>query len=185
MGWTMCTTNRPVCWSRKIPASRPAPLRGSRHPTGSKQTQHPHRTATQGQTTTTIKTDTTVAPDSTSTTTVTTTTMTVLGQGYAGHGTGIDNPAQQGISNTGPIPQGVYSIQQQQTNATNNGNDISLPSPMRLTPDPSNNILGRTGFLVHGGDMQSQNSSHECIVLPSSVRNQIDSSGDQTLRVVS
>jgi hypothetical protein len=34
----------------------------------------------------------------------------LLGTGYAGHGEGVNNPAMQSIHNTGPLPQGIYTI---------------------------------------------------------------------------
>jgi RHS repeat-associated protein len=112
----------------------------------------------------------------------------VVGTGYAGHNNGLNNPANQGVqgggpsSNGGPLPQGTYTIQPQQNNITGTG--TSLPGSMRLTPDPSNNMMSRAGFLIHGGNMTNQTSSQGCIVLPPAVRNIIGSSGDTTLRVV-
>jgi hypothetical protein len=55
---------------------------------------------------------------------------------------------------------------------------------MRLTPDASNNMLGRAGFLIHGGNMATQSSSAGCIVLQPNVRNLIGGSGDNRLVVV-
>jgi RHS repeat-associated protein len=105
----------------------------------------------------------------------------VVGTGYAGHGNGVNNPALQDSSGIGPLPQGGYTIQSQQTNVTGTG--VVLPSSMRLTPDPTNNMLNRAGFLIHGGNMSTQTSSAGCIVLPPNVRNIIGGSGDNRLIV--
>jgi hypothetical protein len=34
----------------------------------------------------------------------------LLGTGYAGHGAGVNNPAMQSIRDTGPLPQGIYTV---------------------------------------------------------------------------
>jgi hypothetical protein len=36
--------------------------------------------------------------------------VTNVGTGYAGHGDRVNNPAMQNAPNTGPIPQGTYTI---------------------------------------------------------------------------
>ena len=81
----------------------------------------------------------------------------------------------------GPLPQGGYTIQPQQTNVTGTG--VVLPGSMRLRPDPTNNMLNRAGFLIHGGNMSTQTSSAGCVVLPLNVRNTIGGSGDNRLVV--
>jgi len=105
--------------------------------------------------------------------------------GYSGHGEGLNNPNMQDVPNVGPIPQGTYDIGPQQTNIINRGtpNEIALPGSMRLTPHPETNTFGRSGFLIHGGNFESMNSSRGCIILPPDIRNQIGRSGDTTLRV--
>ena len=105
----------------------------------------------------------------------------VVGTGYAGHGNGVNNPALQGSPGIGPLPQGGYTIQPQQTNVTGTG--VVLPGSMRLRPDPTNNMLNRAGFLIHGGNMSTQTSSAGCVVLPLNVRNTIGGSGDNRLVV--
>jgi RHS repeat-associated protein len=106
----------------------------------------------------------------------------VVGSGYAGHGSGVNNPAMQSSPGIGPLPQGSYTIGSQQTNTTGSG--VVLPGSMRLMPDASNNMLSRSGFLIHGGSMATQSSSAGCIVLPPNVRNLIGGSGDNRLVVV-
>ena len=104
--------------------------------------------------------------------------------GYAGSPAGLNNPAMQYQTNVGPLPQGTYEIGPQQTNVTSTG--TVLPASMRLFPDP-NNYMGnppRGGFLIHGGNMQTQTSSTGCIVLPPANRNTIGNSGDNVLIVL-
>jgi RHS repeat-associated protein len=106
----------------------------------------------------------------------------VVGNGYAGQGRGVNNPSMQSVPGIGPLPQGSYTIGPQQTNTTGSG--VVLPGSMRLTPDASNDMLGRAGFLIHGGNMTTQSSSAGCIVLQPNVRNLIGRSGDNRLIVL-
>ena len=106
---------------------------------------------------------------------------TYEGRGYSGHGDGLNNPDMENTPNVGPIPQGGYDIGPEQTNVTNNG--TVLPNSMRLTPDPGV-APGRGGFLFHGGNFTTMDSSTGCPVEPLDVRNQIGNSGDTRLEVI-
>lgn len=103
-------------------------------------------------------------------------------QGYSGFRNGLNNPALQAITNTGPIPQGIYTISAPFTHPTKG------PAVMRLTPDPENVMYGRSGFLIHGAHADDkQNSSEGCIILPREARNligKIVGTGDDKLTVV-
>jgi RHS repeat-associated protein len=107
---------------------------------------------------------------------------TLVGTGYAGGGAGLNNSALDLARNTGPLPQGTYTIGPQQTITTGNG--TVLPRAMRLIPDADNWMYGRDGFIIHGGNMVTQTSSQGCIIQKPEIRNQIGSSGDRKLRVV-
>ena len=101
-----------------------------------------------------------------------------VGNGYAGHGPGVNNPAMQGVKNTGPLPQGTYTIGPQQDNG-------KLKNSMRLTPDPTNNMFDRSRFLIHGPHANDhQDSSNGCPIFNKTIRDQIGNSGDRVLRVV-
>jgi RHS repeat-associated protein len=109
-----------------------------------------------------------------------------VGQGYAGHGQGLNNPQSQSVSesadktNAGPIPQGTYTIGP----AFNNVGSTGLES-MRLQPDAGNEMFGRSDFLIHGphgGDQQD--SSEGCPVLPKATRDTISGSGVTSLEVI-
>jgi len=112
--------------------------------------------------------------------------VTNVGTGYAGHGAGVNNPAMQNASNTGPIPQGTYTIQPQRDNVTGTG--VVLPGSKRLVPDADNQMAGRAGFLMLGPHANDhQDSSNGCPVLARPQRNQVGQGvgqGDNQLRVV-
>ena len=83
--------------------------------------------------------------------------------GYAGKGQGLDNPAAQNQRNVGPIPQGTYTVGGFTTRRGAN----TRP----LTPDPSNHMYGRAGFLLHGDNAARNNTASEgCIIIPPQCR---------------
>lgn len=103
----------------------------------------------------------------------------LVGTGYSGAGTsaasGRNNPAMQGAINQGPIPTGQYHI-----GAAFN-HPQKGPNSMMLTPI-GHNALGRSGFMIHGNNVQN-NASHGCIILGPVIRQQITYSGDAQLTV--
>jgi len=105
---------------------------------------------------------------------------TVVGLGYSGIADGLDNPAEQSVPDTGPIPVGSYDI-----------GDAFLhpqcgPVAMRLTPQAGTDTFGRDGFLIHGDNQtMDHTASHGCIILPRVIREAISVSDDKTLIVVS
>jgi hypothetical protein len=91
----------------------------------------------------------------------------LLGTGYAGHGEGVNNPALQSIHNTGPLPQGVYTIAAPVNTATHG------PYVMWLTPDPANEMFGRSGFGIHADEIANPGkhlASTGCIVMSNPAR---------------
>jgi RHS repeat-associated protein len=114
-----------------------------------------------------------------------------VGKGYAGHGTGLNDPSSQCVqgnpqhpdTNAGPLPQGGYTIGPIQNNRSNDGRIFN--QSMRLIPDPNNDMCNRAGFLIHGSnDPNHQNASQGCIVLPPNIRHKIGQSSDKKLKVV-
>jgi hypothetical protein len=87
-----------------------------------------------------------------------------------------NNPSCQCQKSVGPLPQGTYSL----------GNMFTykgMPYCYELYPSSSNNMCGRSGFLIHGGDC-SGNPSEGCIVIQDqNTRYRIKSGA--TLKVVS
>jgi hypothetical protein len=91
----------------------------------------------------------------------------LLGTGYAGHGAGVNNPALQSVRNTGPLPQGIYTIHPP-VNTTTHG-----PYVMWLTPDPLNKMFGRSGFGIHADEIANPGkhlASTGCIVMSNTAR---------------
>lgn len=87
-----------------------------------------------------------------------------------------NNPSCQCQVSVGPLPQGTYSL----------GNMMTFKGMQysyELYPASSNNMCGRSGFLIHGGAC-SGNPSEGCIVIENeSTRYKIKSGA--TLKVVS
>ncbi len=91
----------------------------------------------------------------------------LLGTGYAGHGEGVNNSALQAVHNTGPLPQGVYTINPP-VNTTTHG-----PYVMWLAPDPANEMFGRSGFGIHADEIANPGkhlASTGCIVMSNPAR---------------
>ena len=111
--------------------------------------------------------------------------------GYAGFETGKNNPAMQDVRGIGPLPRGLYTI----TGPECIGTDFPCPDckgatshkhgpyVLRLHPDPSNEMHGRSGFLIHG-DNGKGTASEGCICIARSPRQQIVSEGYAEVEVV-
>lgn len=105
--------------------------------------------------------------------------MILYSSGYSGAGAGKNNPGMVQVRNVGPIPCGKYSIGEPFDSEAHG------PHVMRLFPDPSNQMFGRSGFLMHGDSISSPgNASEGCIVLPRDVRELVSNSNDSTLTVI-
>ncbi len=104
----------------------------------------------------------------------------LIGKGYAGMGEGKNNPEMQSVHNIGPLPRGIYWI--------NPPMDTEQHGPfvLWLTPEPTNEMYGRSDFGIHGDSKAHPGqASQGCIVLSRDVREQIWNSGDRKLEVVS
>ena len=103
----------------------------------------------------------------------------LLAQGYSGNGVGKNNPSMQAIKGVGPIPIGTYTIQAPQDN-TGHG-----PFAMRLTQDDTNQMFGRSGFMMHGDNIHAPGTASEgCIIMPRDARERVWNSGDNRLEVI-
>jgi len=101
------------------------------------------------------------------------------GVGYSGNGDGLNNPAMEDKMDIGPIPRGLYRIE-------GFFDDLEKgPVVTHLDPDPSNEMYGRSGFMIHG-DNQSMNhsASDGCIILDRDIREAIRDSEDMELTVI-
>lgn len=101
--------------------------------------------------------------------------------GYAGRDAGKDNPAMQDRANVGPLPRGTYTVSLEPF-----VHDRCGQYCLRLTPDPANEMFGRSGFLIHGDSIERPGTaSHGCIVVPRGARQAIVACGDSLLEVTS
>ena len=100
-----------------------------------------------------------------------------IATGYSGKGRGKNNCALQHVKNVGPIPQGIYTIGQAYNSAKVG------PFALQLTPDPSNDMGGRSAFLIHG-DNRTGTASEGCIILGRMVRDRLNYSAERLLKVV-
>ena len=101
------------------------------------------------------------------------------GYGFSGKkGVWRNNPERQHEKNRGPIPAGRYRIGDRCSRTPGGRRLDNFP----LTPDPSNNMYGRSAFLIHGGSPQGD-PSEGCIIASKAIRNAIEQSGDKDLVV--
>ena len=100
---------------------------------------------------------------------------------YSGYQDGKNNPAMQDKQGVGPCPQGTYSIGfPQYVKVAGPHGPYVLP----LTPDPANQMFGRSGFLIHGDSIDHPGfASFGCIIVPRNIREKIAISGDNVLWV--
>lgn len=102
----------------------------------------------------------------------------LLGQAYAGHGPGVNNPDMESTPDVGPIPKGLWEIGPAFTHPK------AGPVTMRLSLQKGT-LYGRSGFLIHGDNAKGDRSaSNGCIVLPRWARLEISASPDRSLIVV-
>jgi hypothetical protein len=103
----------------------------------------------------------------------------LVGTGYSGIGDGKNNPAMQDAHDVGPIPQGNYTM------GTAINSPTHGPCAIPLTPDPANQMFGRSEFLVHGDSLEHPGqASHGCVIMARAVRDQLVASSDKLLNVV-
>jgi len=99
--------------------------------------------------------------------------------GYSGAGEGKNNPAMQDVQNVGPLPIGQYTIGEPTDTKTHG------PYVLHLTPDPANEMYGRSGFLIHGDSVVEPGTASEgCMIFSRTIREKVWDSGDRQLEVV-
>lgn len=80
---------------------------------------------------------------------------------FAGQGIGLNEPQEEGLKNTGPLPRGKYKMVQWFQMHPHVG-----AGAIQLEPDPSNDMKGRSGFFIHGLNITDPlHSSEGCIIL--------------------
>jgi hypothetical protein len=108
----------------------------------------------------------------------------VAGTGYTGGDCGkapeaVDNPAYESVANTGPLPEGWYTIGNPVT-----GTQLG-PMALPLHPDAMDDMMGRGDFYIHGDTIEHNESASEgCIIMPLTTRQLICESADRRLQVI-
>lgn len=99
------------------------------------------------------------------------------GSGYSGRAGGRNNPDAQAIRDTGPVPEGFYSIGEAFDHPRLG------PCVMPLYPEPGTNTFGRSAFYIHG-DNARHDASHGCIILGPAIRQRVAADSDCKLTVI-
>jgi hypothetical protein len=103
----------------------------------------------------------------------------IIGTGYSGSPEDENNPAKQSVHDEGPIPEGTYTISRPLDTVTHG------PHVMVLTPDVTNEMFGRRGFLLHGDSISHPGCASEgCIIMSRQIREMVSDSGDRRLQVI-
>lgn len=103
----------------------------------------------------------------------------ILGVGYSGQPECKNDPNSCSVHNKGPIPPGLYTIEAPVDTKTHG------PFVMWLTPDPRNEMHGRSAFGIHGDSVVHPGTASEgCIVTDRHTREAIHKSADINLEVV-
>lgn len=101
-----------------------------------------------------------------------------VGQGYSGHGWGLNNPKAEAIRRIGPLPAGRYTIGPWQDHPHLG----KLVAP--LTPDLANQMFGRSDFWLHGDNpLMNHTASDGCVILSHDLRQTVHDSDDVALTV--
>jgi hypothetical protein len=113
----------------------------------------------------------------------------LAGKGYAGGDCGkrkdaIDNPADEGIPDVGPIPEGTYRFGDLVVKGSRLGPYCFPLHLVRLSPNAPAGSERRGGFWCHADTAIPGNASEGCIVMPYETRVRMYVSIDHTLEVV-
>jgi hypothetical protein len=93
--------------------------------------------------------------------------------GYAGKGMWMNDPESIGERSLGPLPTGTYAIGRPRLHPRLG------PLAMMLDPIPGTDMLGRSGFYIHGDNARMDHSaSAGCIILNRMARSVIASGLD-------
>lgn len=98
---------------------------------------------------------------------------------YSGKGAHKNKPDSQAVVGMGPLPRGTYTMGAPRTSSKTG------PYVMDLTPNPANEMFGRSAFQVHGDSVKNPGTaSSGCIIMPRKVRELMWDSGDHQIEVV-
>lgn len=97
---------------------------------------------------------------------------------YAGAKGFYNDPSKECVADKGPLPRGTYHI------SAPFFHPHAKKYTMRLTPESSNHMCGRGGFLIYGDSISDPGgASNGCIILDLNYRIKIGTSNDHTLIV--
>ena len=108
----------------------------------------------------------------------------VVDIGYAGgnqgkNPEGVNNPADEGLKDIGPLPEGLYTFGEPIEHSKLGA--FAIP----LIPDPGNDMHCRGDFYCHGDTAALDHSASEgCIIMSRPTREAMWASADHTLQVV-
>lgn len=98
---------------------------------------------------------------------------TWLGTCYSGKGVFRNKPLGSSKQGYGPLPKGWYTLVGPFDNYTSQPAGHHLGNCVfRLVPDADNQMFGRSGFLIHGDNL-NHDASDGCIVAGPSIRQHI------------
>lgn len=89
----------------------------------------------------------------------------ILAQCYSGVSLGKNNPAYQDVPDVGPIPVGWYTLLQPEYTLPGE-NSPHGPWVVPLQPDATNEMHGRSGFLMHGDAIHRPGTASRGCVIP-------------------
>lgn len=93
---------------------------------------------------------------------------------------GKNNPEMQSVKGIGPLPVGLYRSEPP------TDDPVVGRYALRLVPDPSNEMYGRSSFFLHGDSAAHPGqASHGCIVQGPAPRREFWDSDDHDIRVQS
>lgn len=103
-----------------------------------------------------------------------------IARGYAGSGTGRENPNMENQHNVRPLPRGKYTIVSSPFCRPTTG-----AYSLRLEPNSGNNMYGRFGFLNHGDSRNHPGAaSTGCTVMARPIRERIWQGRDREIEVI-
>jgi len=104
---------------------------------------------------------------------------THVATGYSGGAGGkrsdaVNNPIMQSVKGVGPLPQGIYYLQDPVEHSHLG------PYAIPLKPSNLNTMYGRDGFYCHGDNAKMDESASDgCIIMPRAVREEMYEATDQ------
>lgn len=101
----------------------------------------------------------------------------IVERGYSGSEPATNRPIAEGVENVGPIPTGTYAI------AVAVDHETCGPCSLPLLPAVTNEMHGRSDFLIHGDTDPPGSASTGCIIMSRATRDLINASTCKTLTV--